>query len=114
MPLFTITFGGSVNAFGSQSVTNQNEFLEQIKKMCLQFVYIGIGMWAAGFLMVWMWTENGLKVAKRIKKEYFRLLMNQEQGFYEVNSDILQYPTKIQAQIKKIEMGVRLVIMFNK
>jgi hypothetical protein len=70
-------------------------------------------MWAAGFVMVWLWTTNGLKITKRIKKEYFRLIMNQEQGFFEVNKDILQYPTKIQAQLKKIEMGVKFIHILN-
>jgi ATP-binding cassette subfamily B (MDR/TAP) protein 1 len=107
MPLFAITFGDSINNFGDSQLISPEIFLEKIKNMCLQFVYIAIGMWGAGFLMIWLWSYNGRMIAKSIKEDYFKLLMQQEQGFFEVNPDILKYPTKIQSQIKKIEMGVK-------
>lgn len=108
MPLFSITFGDSINNFGDSDVLDPDIFIEKIRSMCLQFLYIGIGLWVAGFLMIWLWSYNGRMIAKAIKEDYFKLLMRQEQGFFEVNPDILKYPTKIQSQIKKIEMGVKL------
>ena len=107
MPLFAITFGGSMNSFGDSNKVDPSIFIEQIKNMCLQFLYIGLGMFAAAFLMMWLWSYNGLQIAKAFKENYFKILMRQEQGFFEVNTDILKYPTKIQSQIKKIEMGVK-------
>jgi hypothetical protein len=111
MPLFSITFGGSMNSFGDSDKISPDQFIEQIRKMCLQFIYIGLGMFASAFLMIWLWTYNGRTIAKAIKEDYFKLLMHQEQGFFEVNPDILKYPTKIQSQIKKIEMGVIIYIL---
>jgi ATP-binding cassette, subfamily B (MDR/TAP), member 1 len=106
MPLFSMTYGDIINNFGDASVLNPEIFIEQIRKMCLQFLYIGLAMWVAGFLMIWLWSYNGRMIAKSIKEEYFKLLMHQEQGFFEVNPNILVFPTKIQSQIKKIEIGV--------
>ena len=108
MPLFAVTFGGSINNFGDSGSIGQNSYINQMGHMCLQFLYIGLGMFAAGFFMIWLWSYNGRVISQAIKKDYFRLLMCQEQGFFEVNPDILKYPTKIQSQIKKIEMGVRI------
>jgi hypothetical protein len=110
MPLFAVTFGGSINNFGDTGNIGQNSYINQMGNMCLQFFYIGLGMFVAGFLMIWLWSYNGRVIAQAIKKDYFRLLMSQEQGFFEVNPDILKYPTKIQSQIKKIEMGVKSLI----
>jgi len=105
IPLMAITFVGIVNNFNIKSSDSSENFYNSVKKMCLQYFYIGLGYFFSGFL-IWMWSLFGKRISKRIKKDYFRILRRQEQGFFEENDDILQYPTKIQAQIKKIEMGV--------
>jgi ATP-binding cassette subfamily B (MDR/TAP) protein 1 len=98
MPLFSIIFGGSINSFGASSA-NPNTFLDDIKALCAKFVYVGLGMWAAGYIMIWLWGLNGRIIAKRIKKRYFKLLMNQEQGYFDTK-DTYQFATKIQAQVQ--------------
>jgi ATP-binding cassette subfamily B (MDR/TAP) protein 1 len=106
-PLFSIIFGGTLNSYGSASSSSPEEFIEEIKQLCLKFLYVGLGMWAAGYVMIWLWGYNGRIISKRIKKNYFLLLMQQEQGYYDVK-DTFQFATKIQAQVKSIEMGVIL------
>ena len=108
MPLFSVIFGGTINTFGSQSTTNGEVFIDDIRSLCLKFMYVGLGMWAAGYLMIWLWGYNGRIISKRIKKNYFRLLMNQEQGYFD-DKDTYQFATKIQAQVKTIEMGVTYI-----
>jgi hypothetical protein len=121
MPLFSTTFGGSINTFGAAPMSNDqvlteaqqkglDTFIEGIRTMCLNFLFIGIGMGFAGFIMIWLWSSLGRKIAQRIKKNYFKVLMSQEQSFFDSNENLLEYPTKIQAQIKKIEMGVNLLL----
>jgi ATP-binding cassette subfamily B (MDR/TAP) protein 1 len=111
IPLMAITFGGIVNNFNIKSSDSNENYYDSVKKMCLQYFYIGLGCFFSGFLMIWMWSIFGRRISKRIKKDYFRILMRQEQGFFEENDDILKYPTKIQAQMKKIEMGVIFIII---
>jgi hypothetical protein len=105
MPLFAITFGASINSFASP---DPNAMYEGIKGLVLQFIYIGLGMFAASFIMIWLWSYNGRIISKRIKKDYFKLLMNQDQSFYDFNSEF-DFATKIQTQIKTIEMGVIII-----
>lgn len=111
MPLFSIMFGGTINTFGASSTTNPETFIEEIRQLCLKFLYIGLGMWAAGYLMIWLWGYNGRIISKRIKKNYFRLLMEQEQGYFDTK-DTFQFATKIQAQVKSIEMGVKFEFFY--
>ena len=107
MPLFSIIFGGSINAFGGgDGSVNPDQFIEDIRSLCLKFLYVGLGMWLAGFIMIWLWNFNGRTIAKRIKKNYFKLLMKQEQAYFD-QKDTFQFATKIQTQVKSIEMGVR-------
>lgn len=78
MPLFAITFGGTINTLGSKlSNYNPEHFIENIRTLCLNFLYVGLGMWVASFVMIYLWIYNGRIISKRIKKEYFRLLMRQ-------------------------------------
>jgi len=106
LPIFEILVGQSINSFGESS-TNPILFLEDIKILCARFVYLGLGMWVSGYIMIWLWGLNGRIIAKRIKKRYFKLLMNQEQGYFDTK-DTFQFATKIQAQVKLIEQGVKL------
>ena len=109
MPLFAVIFGGSINSFGSQGSTNPEAFIDDIKGLCLKFLYVGLGMWVAGFLMIWLWTYNGRTIAKRVKKSYFKLLMEQEQGYFDMRNTY-EFATNIQTQVKTIEMGVRIFL----
>ncbi len=106
MPLFSIVFGGTVNSFGSTAGPfNREAFIEDIRKMALNFLYVGLGIFASGFMMIWLWSLNGKTTAKRIKKEYLKLLMRQEQAFFDLVKPF-EFATKIQSQVKTIEMGV--------
>jgi ATP-binding cassette, subfamily B (MDR/TAP), member 1 len=111
MPLFSVIFGGTINTFGAASATNPDAFIDDISQLCLKFMYVGLGMWAAGYIMIWLWGYNGRIISKRIKKNYFKLLMDQEQGYFDTK-DTYQFATKIQAQVKSIEMGVKIKYIF--
>jgi ATP-binding cassette subfamily B (MDR/TAP) protein 1 len=105
MPIFSIIFGGTVNDFGPSAQTDKEKFLNTIEKMCLKFIFVGLGIWFCSFLNIWLWTYNGKTITKRLKKKYFSLLMSQEQGYFDVQ-DPNEFATKVQSQIKIIEQGV--------
>jgi ATP-binding cassette subfamily B (MDR/TAP) protein 1 len=110
LPLFSVIMGSSINSFGTtKGDYTPDIFLADIKSMCLKFLYVGIGIFFGGFFMIWLWNYNGRTTSKRIKKEYFKLLLKQEQGYFDmVNPN--EFATKLQTQIKTIEMGVILFI----
>jgi hypothetical protein len=104
MPLFSIIFGDSINSFGSQ-VISQEKFMSQMGQMSLNFFYVGLGMWIAGCLMIWLWGYNGKTIARRIKEKYFQLILSQEQAWFD-QQNVNEFASKIQSKLKIIEIGV--------
>jgi ATP-binding cassette subfamily B (MDR/TAP) protein 1 len=102
MPMFSLIFGNTINDFGSGV---GKDFLESISNMCLRFVYLAIAMLVAGTLATWLWTYTGRITVKRIKSEYFRYIMNQEQAWFD-EIETFQFSTKIQTQSTTIENGL--------
>ena len=107
MPLFAVIFGGTINQLGPANSIDAYAFLLNMEKQCLNFLYVGLGMWFAGFIMIWLWSFNGRVITRRIKNHYFRLLLLQEQGYFD-QTNTYEFATKIQSQIKIIETGVKL------
>ena len=105
-PLFSTIFGESVNTFVFYLMSSPEIFMDFIKRICLKFIFIGLGIWAAGFLNIWLWNYNGKTIARRIKEKYFLLLLSQEQGYFD-NINVNEYLTKIDSQVKTIQIGVR-------
>lgn len=109
MPLFSILFGGTLNNLGSDPIA----LFESIKELCLKFVYVGLGMFAAGALMICCWSYSGRTIANYIKEKYFLLVMNQEQGWFD-QQEVFEFSTRIQSQTKIIENGVIINSIFIK
>lgn len=104
MPLFSIIYGNSLNSFGNP-MGSSDKLMKEIGDLCLKFLFIGLGMWVSAGLMIWMWGYNGKTIAKKIKEKYFQLILNQEQGWFD-SENVNEFSTKLQTQIKIIEMGV--------
>lgn len=103
MPLFAILFGNTINGLGPSN--NGTGFLDNITDLVLKFVYVAIGMFFAGCLMVWLWTLSCRIILKKLKEEYFAAIMRQEQKWFD-ETDPYQFSTKIQTQCTTIENGV--------
>jgi hypothetical protein len=104
LPLFAILFGNVINNLGP--LNNFVEaFVSNVSELCLKFLYVALGVFAAGTLMIGCWTYSGRVIVKKIKSEYFRLIMLQEQGWFD-ECDPYQFTTKIQSQCTTIENGV--------
>ena len=108
MPLFSVVFGGSINTFGTVNASGNETFISDISSLCAKFVYVGLGIWASGYIMIWLWGYNGRVIAKRIKERYFELLLSQEQGWYD-QQNVNEFSTKIQTQVKTVEIGVSII-----
>jgi ATP-binding cassette subfamily B (MDR/TAP) protein 1 len=109
MPLFIVIFGRTLNDLGPSHQGETNGFLSNISTLCLQFVWIGLGMFGAGWLMISAWTYNGKVLSQRIKKRYFQVLMLQEQAYFD-QCNSYEFATKIQSQTKQIENGVNIFL----
>ena len=74
---------------------------DKIKK----FLIIGAIMFFANFIMMFLWSYTALRQMHWMKINYFRLILAQEQGWFDENN-AYEFATKVQAQLEQIEMGV--------
>ena len=79
----------------------EHAFDTQIKR----FLVIGAIMFVANFLSICFWTLMGSRMCHRLKRNYFTVLLNQEQGWFDANN-AFEFATKVQAQLEQIEMGI--------
>jgi ABC-type multidrug transport system fused ATPase/permease subunit len=104
-PLFAILFGDAINKFAN--ITSGAEYMQVVSELCLKFVYAAIGLWCAGFLMVWCWTYLGRITVRKLKENYFMAIIRQEQKWFD-ETDPFQFATKIQTQCTTMETGVNI------
>lgn len=99
MPLFSLVFGNTIN-----DISGPN-FMDALTKKCLSFIYLGIFAFVTGTINIGLWNYNGKVIARRFKEEYFRLIMSQEQAYFD-QTNTFEYATKIQTQTKAVDSGV--------
>ncbi len=103
-PIFAILFGDAINKFAG--VRNGEEYMKVVSQLCLNFVYAAIGLFCAGFLMVWCWTYLGRTTVRKLKESYFMSIIKQEQKWFD-ETDPFRFATKIQTQCTAMETGVK-------
>ena len=62
-------------------------------------------MAVCNFLMVFLWSYLSLRQIHWLKINYFRIILNQEQGWFDANNTF-EFATKVQAQLEQIELGL--------
>ncbi|KAK7397026.1 hypothetical protein VNO78_18191 [Psophocarpus tetragonolobus] len=81
MPLMTLLFGELIDSFGSNQFGP--DIVRQVSKVCLKFVYLGIGTGVAAFLQVTCWTITGERQAARIRGLYLKTILRQDIAFFD-------------------------------
>ncbi|EFA76459.1 ABC transporter B family protein [Heterostelium album PN500] len=85
MPAISIVFGQVMNVFTYQELRKDNfSLIDEISKVSLNFVYIGIGMFVACYLEVTCWSVAGERQSVRCRKQYLKAILRQEIGWYDV------------------------------
>ena len=62
-------------------------------------------MFVCNFLMMFLWSYIAMRQIRRLKTNYFRIILNQEQGWFDENN-AFEFATKVQAQLEQIELGL--------
>jgi hypothetical protein len=106
LPLFALFFGESLSNLNF--IGSIDEFVYIFYELLLKFIYVGVSMLLGGIMMYFLWSYIGRIIANRFKEEYFRLLLQQEQGFYDKENPY-EYFFKLQNQVKTIENGVNFI-----
>uniref|UniRef100_A0A453FAX0 ABC transporter B family member 11 n=1 Tax=Aegilops tauschii subsp. strangulata TaxID=200361 RepID=A0A453FAX0_AEGTS len=79
-PLISILFGDVINSFG-QSTTST--VLRAVTKVCLNFIYLGVGAAVASFLQVSCWMMAGERHSSRIRSLYLKSVLRQDIAFFD-------------------------------
>ncbi|KAI4349803.1 hypothetical protein L6164_010357 [Bauhinia variegata] len=81
LPLMTLLFGQMIDSFG----TNQrnSHVVHEVSKVCLKFVYLGVGSGVAAFLQVTGWMVTGERQAARIRGLYLKTILRQDVAFFD-------------------------------
>lgn len=101
-PLFSILFGDSISGFGNAA---PSDMLGIIEKLVIKLIWVSLGMLASTWLNVTFANLLGERYIKKLKLEYFRSLLRQEQGFFD-QRNAYEFSTKVQYQLKIIQTGV--------
>ena len=95
-----------------EDMSNPDFYDEQVKNMmkemnsvCLKFVFIGIAIWIFGAFQAALLTLVSTRVANRLRISYFRAIMRQDVGYFDVNS-AAQMNTRLFDDIGKVQNGI--------
>ncbi|KAJ1393342.1 P-loop containing nucleoside triphosphate hydrolase [Sesbania bispinosa] len=81
MPIMTLLFGQMIDSFGNNQFGP--DVVNQVSKVSLKFVYLGIGTGVASFLQVACWMVTGERQAARIRGMYLKTILRQEIAFFD-------------------------------
>ncbi|KAG2320296.1 hypothetical protein Bca52824_013509 [Brassica carinata] len=85
LPLMTLLFGDLIDSFGQNQ--NNKDIVDVISKVCVKFVYLGLGTLGAAFLQVACWMITGERQAARIRNMYLKTILRQDIGFFDVETN---------------------------
>ena len=79
----------------------EDAFNKQIKR----FLILGAIAFVCNFLSICFWSLMGNRMCHRLKRQYFRIILTQEQGWFDANN-AFEFATKVQAQLEQVEFGI--------
>ncbi|XP_037413695.1 ABC transporter B family member 4-like isoform X1 [Triticum dicoccoides] len=79
-PLISVLFGDVINSFGQST---SSTVLRAVTKVCLNFIYLGVGAAVASFLQVSCWTMAGERHSSRIRSLYLKSVLRQDIAFFD-------------------------------
>jgi ABC-type multidrug transport system fused ATPase/permease subunit len=110
MPLISLLLGKVINQFNGTIAVESVPGL--VKGLIINFILAGIGIFLGSFMMIFFWTVSGRRLANKINKEYFRVIMRQKQTWFD-KSDTYQINTRVFNNMQTIESGVKIKIFIK-
>ena len=113
-PIMSHTFGGAINDFSDVYELDKDDptykikiqhFVENVRRTITKYLVIGSILFVANFIQAFGWQYSAFRQIHTLKKNYFSLIMSQEQGYFDQNNSF-ELVTKVQTQIENIECGL--------
>ena len=79
----------------------KSAFNKQIRRLLI----FGAISFVCNFLAITFWTYVGSRMCHRLKRNYFTIILSQEQAWFDANNSF-EFATKVQSQIEQIEFGI--------
>jgi len=105
MPLISLLLGQVINQFNG--TIEVSKVPEMVQGLIINFILAGIGVFIGSFMMIFFWTIVGRRLSNKISKEYFRVIMKQNQAWFD-KYDTYQINTRVFNNMQVIENGVSI------
>jgi len=113
--IFSIFFGISFNVFEFVIGNSINHLIppnpltdahyKTLKHDCFIYLYVGIATLVGAFFHCSLWYYNGRKLGLKYKKEYFRIILSQDQSWFD-KQNVHEITSRVESQTRAIEAGV--------
>ena len=113
MPLLAYMMSDLFSDIGNTSENVTEVDIEEMKnvvekamnKQIKRFLIFGALTFVANFLNVCFWTLVGERCVHHMKRNYFTVILSQEQGWFDAHN-AFEFATKVQAQLEQVEQGM--------
>eukprot|EP00178_Gracilaria_changii_P015844 TRINITY_DN444_c7_g1_i1.p1 TRINITY_DN444_c7_g1~~TRINITY_DN444_c7_g1_i1.p1 ORF type:complete len:1288 (-),score=283.32 TRINITY_DN444_c7_g1_i1:6972-10835(-) len=110
LPLFTIVFGGVIDAFGGTDDTGENavainEITAEVGGIAKWFLVLAAVAFVASFLQVRFQLIFAHRVTNRLRRLYFQSLMRQDYSWYDSN-DGGELTARVAGDVNLIQAGI--------
>jgi len=106
-PIGQLLIGSIISDFGQNMYSNDtnSQFQNVIASTVRSFLIVGVIAFISYALMTSLWLLISQRQIRRMKEQYFHLIMQQEQAWFDFNN-AFEISTRVNAQIKQVENGI--------
>ncbi|AES74614.2 ABC transporter B family protein [Medicago truncatula] len=85
VPLLLFIAGRLMNSIGSASGASSNNFVHDINKNAVLFLYLACASFVACFLEGYCWTRTGERQAARMRVRYLKAILRQDVAYFDLH-----------------------------
>ncbi|KAF5184503.1 Abc transporter b family member [Thalictrum thalictroides] len=101
VPLMAYFVGQLVDSFGKNA--RSTNLVDEVSKVCLNYVYLGIGSAAASFLQMACWMVTGERQSARIRNMYLKTILRQDITFFDKETNTAEVVGRMSGDVVLIQ-----------
>ncbi|KAJ6731087.1 hypothetical protein OIU85_021820 [Salix viminalis] len=84
-PVFFILFGNMIDSLGHLG-SDTHQMSSQVSKYSLDLVYLGLGVFVAGWIGVACWMQTGERQTARLRLKYLQSVLRKDMNFFDMEA----------------------------
>ncbi|TYZ64163.1 hypothetical protein PybrP1_006310 [[Pythium] brassicae (nom. inval.)] len=104
-PIQIVLIGNVMNAFNPTNLPDGATLRANVNSVALNFVWVGLGMIAGGFIQVACWSLTASRQAKRLRSAYVSAILTKHISWFDLN-DSKQLATRVADSTVTIQEGM--------